>query len=226
MRPKFTQRTAKQHNNLTVERFCLRAQHKNKKKKPPKIISSSPMNSWLLSCRWKCPSAGASCVATGSSSSRSDASLTFRSARTRCHRLSSSGTLDSTRTSSGPLPTSKEKTTWVEADGDTEGLARRVSDVDDRRWKWVKRKIERNRWIPTICFIKQNLRQRLGCLMKQTQFNVFFLKKIHNKSNRQYSPFIKPLQQKINSFASAEPNFNQGNKSSPANQPKPIFVLN
>lgn len=75
----------------------------------------SPMNSWLLSCRWKCPSAGASCVATGSSSSRSDASFTFRSARTRCHRLSFSGTLDSTRTSSGPLPTSKEKTTWVEA---------------------------------------------------------------------------------------------------------------
>lgn len=27
-------------------------------------------------------------------------------------------------------------------------------------------------------------------------------------------------------LASAEPNFNQGNKSRPANQPKPIFVLN
>lgn len=80
----------------------------------------SPINSWLLSCRWKCPSAGASCVATARSSSRSDASLTFRSARTRCQRLSLSGTPDSTRTSSGPFPTSKEKSTWEEAEGGVE----------------------------------------------------------------------------------------------------------
>lgn len=73
------------------------------------------MNSWLLSCKWTCPSAGASCVATGRLSSRSDASLMFRSARTRCHRLSFNGTVDSTLTSSGPLPTSKEKTTRVDA---------------------------------------------------------------------------------------------------------------
>lgn len=73
------------------------------------------MNNWLLSCRWMCPSAGASCVAAGNSSTRSDASFTFRSARTLCHRLSFSGTLVSTRTSSGPFPTSKEKTTSEEA---------------------------------------------------------------------------------------------------------------
>lgn len=84
----------------------------------------SPINSWLLSCRWKCPSAGASCVATARSSSRSDASLTLRSARTRCHRLSFSGALDSTRTSSGPLPTSKEKSTREEAEG----------GVEEKRW--------------------------------------------------------------------------------------------
>ncbi len=75
----------------------------------------SPINNWLLSCRWICPSAGASCLATGNSSTRNDASFTFRSARTLCHRLSFSGTLVSTRTSSGPFPTSKEKTTSEEA---------------------------------------------------------------------------------------------------------------
>ena len=131
-----------------TESFWLPAQQKSKKQK---MVSSSPMNSWLLSCRWKCPSAGASCVATGSSSSRSDASLTFRSARTRCHRLSSSGTLDSTRTSSGPLPTSKEKTTWVEADGENR-----------RRWerKRSQKKIQINLCIPTICFIRQKKKKK------------------------------------------------------------------
>ena len=75
----------------------------------------APINNWLLSCRWMCPSAGASCVAAGSSSSRSDASLTLRSARMRCHLLSFSGTPAFTWTSNGPLPTSKEKRTSVEA---------------------------------------------------------------------------------------------------------------
>lgn len=81
----------------------------------------SPMNNWLLSCRWMCPSAGASCVAAGKLSTRSDASFTFRSARTLCHRLSFSGTCVSTRTSSGPFPTSKEKTTSEEAGAEGDG---------------------------------------------------------------------------------------------------------
>lgn len=75
----------------------------------------APINNWLFSCRWMCPSAGASCVAAGSSSRRSDASLTFRSARMRCHLLSFSGEPAFTWTASGPLPTSKEKRTSVEA---------------------------------------------------------------------------------------------------------------
>lgn len=75
----------------------------------------TPINNWLFSCRWMCPSAGASCVAAGSSSRRSDASLTLRSARMRCHLLSFSGTSAFTRTSNGPLPTSKEKRTSAEA---------------------------------------------------------------------------------------------------------------
>lgn len=54
-------------------------------------------------------------MAAGSSSRRSDASLTLRSARMRCHLLSFSGKSAFTRTSSGPLPTSKEKRTSVEA---------------------------------------------------------------------------------------------------------------
>lgn len=74
-----------------------------------------PINNWLFSCRWMCPSAGASCVAAGSSSRRSDASLTLRSAWTRCHLLSFSGKPAFTWTSNGPLPTSKEKRTSVEA---------------------------------------------------------------------------------------------------------------
>ncbi len=75
----------------------------------------TPINNWLFSCRWMCPSAGASCVAAGSSSRRSDASLTLRSARMRCHLSSFSGKPAFTRTSKGPLPTSKEKRTSVDA---------------------------------------------------------------------------------------------------------------
>lgn len=79
------------------------------------IHTHRPINSWLLSCRWMWPSAGASCVVGGSSSSRSDASFTLRSARMRCHLLSFSGELLLTETSNGPLPTSKEKRTSLEA---------------------------------------------------------------------------------------------------------------
>lgn len=75
----------------------------------------TPINNWLFSCKWMCPSAGASCNAGGSSLRRSDASFTFRSTRTRCHLLSFSGKPAFTRTSTGPLPTSKEKRTSVEA---------------------------------------------------------------------------------------------------------------
>lgn len=88
------------------------------------------MNNWLLSCRWMCPSAGASCVAAGNSSTRSDASLTFRSALTLCHRLSFSGTLVSTRTSSGPFPTSKEKTTSEDAWEQGNCQDNEISDMD------------------------------------------------------------------------------------------------
>lgn len=77
----------------------------------------SPMNNWLLSCRWTCPSLGARCVAAGYLSTRSEASLMFRSARTLCHRLSFRGTFVSTLTSRGPFPTSKEKITSEEAKG-------------------------------------------------------------------------------------------------------------
>lgn len=75
----------------------------------------SPMNNWLLSCKWMCPSVGACCVAAGYLSTRSEASLMFRSACTLCHRLSFRGTFVSTLTSRGPFPTSKEKTTSEEA---------------------------------------------------------------------------------------------------------------
>lgn len=81
----------------------------------PQRIHHAPMNNWLLSCRWMCPSMGASWVAAGSSSRRSNASLMLRSARMRCHLLSFSGTSAFARTSKGPLPTSKENRTSVEA---------------------------------------------------------------------------------------------------------------
>lgn len=81
----------------------------------------SPMNNWLLSCSWVCPSAGASCTAAGNPSTRRDASFTLRSARMLCHRLSFSRTLVSTRTSSGPFPTSKEKTTSEAAGAESNG---------------------------------------------------------------------------------------------------------
>lgn len=73
------------------------------------------MNNWLLSCKWMCPSVGACCVAAGSLSTRSEASLMLRSALTMCHRLSFRGPFASTLTSRGPFPTSKEKTTSEEA---------------------------------------------------------------------------------------------------------------
>ncbi|CAG5896353.1 unnamed protein product [Menidia menidia] len=69
------------------------------------------LNSFFARFEWKCPSGGASWAAAGSPSTLSHASFTFRSAQTRCHRLSFNGAPDSTRTSRGPFPTSKENTT-------------------------------------------------------------------------------------------------------------------
>lgn len=74
----------------------------------------SPTKSWLLSCKWVCPSAGAGWVLLGSWSTWSDASLMFLSAFTWCHRLSLKGVRDCTVTSQGPFPTSKEKVTSAE----------------------------------------------------------------------------------------------------------------
>lgn len=70
-----------------------------------------PINSCPLSCRRAWPSCGASRKRRGSWSTCSDASFTFRSARTWCHCLSFRGTWDFTVRTSGPLPTSNENAT-------------------------------------------------------------------------------------------------------------------
>lgn len=98
-----------------------------------------PMNNWLLSCRWMCPSAGASCVAAGNSSTRNEASFTFRSARTLCHRLSFKGTFVSARTSSGPFPTSKEKMTSEEAGEEGYG------QISWLRYQWSEKTTKKQR---------------------------------------------------------------------------------
>lgn len=74
-----------------------------------------PTNSWLLSCRWMCPSAGAFWTAPGWWSTYSEASFTFLSALTWCQRSSFRADAVSTFTSRGPFPTSNEKSTWVGA---------------------------------------------------------------------------------------------------------------
>ncbi len=79
------------------------------------LIVLLPTNSWLLSCRWMCPSAGAFWTALGWWSTYSEASFTFLSALTWCQRSSFRAAGVSTFTSRGPFPTSNEKSTWVGA---------------------------------------------------------------------------------------------------------------